>query len=70
MAANTKNGTSADTQNFFDCMRSGKEPNTPFYLGFRVWIACRIAVDSYRRGRTLCWDPGKEEAARRKLAEA
>src|SRR5262249_33070159 len=48
-------------QNFFDCIRSGKEPNCPFDLGFRVSIACRMAVDSYRLGRTVRWDPKKEE---------
>jgi predicted dehydrogenase len=47
--------------NFLDCIRSGKEPNCPFDLGFRVSIACRMAVDSYRQGRTLRWDPKKEE---------
>lgn len=48
-------------QNFFDCVRSGKEPNCPFDLGFRVSIASRMAVDSYRLNRTLRWDPKKEE---------
>ncbi len=47
--------------NFLDCIRTGKEPNCPFELGFRVSIACRMAVDSYRLGRTLRWDPKKEE---------
>jgi predicted dehydrogenase len=48
-------------QNFLDCVRSGKEPNCPVDLGFRVSIACRMAVDSYRQRRTLAWDPVKEE---------
>jgi hypothetical protein len=48
-------------QNFFDCIRSGKEPNCPFDLGFRVSVACRMAVDSYRTGRTLRWDSEREE---------
>jgi predicted dehydrogenase len=51
----------AHMQNFFDCIRSGQEPNCPFDLGFRVSIACRMAVDSYRQGRRLRWDPKKEE---------
>lgn len=50
----------AHMQNFLDCIRSGKEPNCPFDLGFRVSIACRMAVDSYRQGRTVRWDPVKE----------
>ena len=48
-------------QNFFDCVRSRKETDCPFELGFRSAIACRMAVDSYRQGRTLTWDEGKEE---------
>jgi len=60
---NTRDGTQAHMQNFFDCIRSGDEPHAPFELGFRVSIACRMAVDSYRQGRTLRWDPKKEEVA-------
>jgi predicted dehydrogenase len=48
-------------QNFLDCIRDRREPNCPFELGFRVSIASRMAVDSYRLGRTLCWDTKREE---------
>jgi hypothetical protein len=48
-------------QNFIDCVRSGKEPNCPFDLGFRVSVACRMTVESYRQGRTMRWDPKKED---------
>ena len=51
----------AHMRNFFDCIRSGKEPNCPFDLGFRVSIACRMAVESYRQGRTMRWDAKREE---------
>jgi predicted dehydrogenase len=51
----------AHMQNFLDCVRSGHEPNCPFDLGYRVAIATRMAVDSYRQGRTLKWDASKEE---------
>jgi predicted dehydrogenase len=51
----------AHMKNFLDCIRSGQEPNAPFDLGFRVSIACRMAVDSYRFRRSLRWDPEKEE---------
>ena len=47
--------------NFLECVASGKEPNCPFDLGFRVAIACRMAVDSYRRERMMKWDSNKEE---------
>jgi predicted dehydrogenase len=51
----------AHLKNFFECVESGKEPNCPFELGFRVAIASRMAVDSYRQERMLRWDPVKEE---------
>jgi predicted dehydrogenase len=51
----------AHMQNFLDCIRSGKEPACPFELGFRVSIACRMSIDSYRQGRTLHWDPQTEQ---------
>jgi predicted dehydrogenase len=51
----------AHMQNFIDCVRSGQQPNCPFDVGFRVSIACRMAVESYRQGRTMKWDATKEE---------
>jgi predicted dehydrogenase len=50
----------AHFQNFLDCIRSGQEPNCPFELGYRVSIACRMAVESYRQGRTVRWDNSRE----------
>ncbi len=51
----------AHMQNFIDCIRSGKETSCPFEVGYRVSIACRMAVESYRQGRTVKWDAKKEE---------
>jgi predicted dehydrogenase len=61
MVGTTQSSANAHAQNFIDCIRSGKEPNCPVDVGFRVSIACRMAVDSYRLQRTLRWDPVKEE---------
>jgi len=61
MAGHSTHVPHVHMQNFVDCIRTGKEPNCPFELGFRVSIACRMAVDSYRFGRTLRWEPKKEE---------
>jgi predicted dehydrogenase len=62
MAGTTRNERAAHMQNFLDCIRdSGKKPNCPFDLGFRVAIACRMAVESYRQRRTVRWDPSAEE---------
>lgn len=48
-------------QNFVDCVRSRKEPNCPFEIGFRSAVACQMAMFSYRQGRTVHWDEGREE---------
>ena len=51
----------AHMQNFLDAIRLGAEPNCSFDLGYRVSIACRMAVESYRQGRTVRWDARREE---------
>jgi len=61
MVGQTRSTPNAHMRNFLDCIRSGQEPTCPFELGFRVSIASRMAVDSYRQGRTLRWDTAKEE---------
>ena len=61
MAGKTPTPPRAHMQNFLDAVRTGAETNCPVELGFRISIACRMAVDSYRQGRTLHWDPVKEE---------
>jgi predicted dehydrogenase len=53
--------TTLHMQNFFECVRSRKEPVCPFELGFRTSIACQMAVASYRRQTTVHWDPATEE---------
>jgi hypothetical protein len=57
----TRTEPRAHMQNFLDAIRGSREPNCPFDLGFRVSIACRMAVESYRRRSTVRWDKGKEE---------
>jgi predicted dehydrogenase len=57
----TRSVPRAHMRNFLDCIRSGQEPNCPFELGFRVSIACRMAVESYRQQRTVRWDAAREE---------
>ena len=53
--------TGQHMQNFFDCVRSRKDPVCPFELGFRTSIACQMAVASYRGQTTERWDPATEE---------
>jgi predicted dehydrogenase len=53
--------TRLHVQNFLDCVRSRKEPNCPFEIGFRSAIACQMAVTSYRQGRTVRWYAERED---------
>jgi predicted dehydrogenase len=48
-------------QNFFDCMRTRKEPVCPFEMGFQTAITCQMAVASYRQQRTVRWNAEAEE---------
>ncbi len=57
----TRTEPRAHVQNFFDAIRTGVEPNCPFDVGYRVSIACRMAVESYRQRRTVRWDSDKEQ---------
>ena len=43
MMGSTRTAPNAHMQNFLDSIRSGKETNCPFDVGFRVSIACRMA---------------------------
>ena len=47
-------------QNFFDCVRSRKDPICPFEMGFRTAITCQMAITSYRQQRTVRWDAQAE----------
>jgi predicted dehydrogenase len=54
-------GTAVHMQNFFDCMRSRKEPNCPFEIGYRSAIACQMSITSYHKKRAVRWDPKTED---------
>jgi predicted dehydrogenase len=47
--------TGRHMQNFFDCVRSRREPVCPFEMGFRTAITCQMAVASYREKRPVRW---------------
>jgi predicted dehydrogenase len=51
----------AHMENFFDAIRTNREPNCPFETGYRVTVACIMAVESYRAGRTVRWNAETEE---------
>jgi hypothetical protein len=46
--------------NWFDCMRSRKEPNASVNAGFAHSVACMMAAESYWSGRKIFWDAKTE----------
>ena len=61
MAGRATSAPHAHMQNFFDAIRGVAKLNCPVDLGYRVSIACRMALESHRLGRTVYWDAAKEE---------
>jgi len=46
--------------NWFDCMRSRKQPNASVHEGFEHSAACIMAAQSYWSGKKLYWDAASE----------
>ena len=46
--------------NWFDCMRSRKEPNASVNAGFAHSVACMMAAESYWAGKKIFWDAKTE----------
>jgi predicted dehydrogenase len=46
--------------NWFDCMRSRKEPNASVHAGFAHSVACMMAAESYWTGKKMFWDAKSE----------
>jgi predicted dehydrogenase len=61
MLGQTNTPPRAHMENFLDSIRTGKQTNCPFDIGYRVSIACSMAIESFYGGRTVRWDPAKEE---------
>ncbi|MEP7272268.1 MAG: Gfo/Idh/MocA family oxidoreductase, partial [Acidobacteriota bacterium] len=53
----------AHMQNFLDCMKSRKQPNSPVELANRVIIGAHLANESYRSGKRVEWNPAKDQRA-------
>ena len=47
-------------QNFIDCMRSRKRPNSDIEIGHNSMIACHLGNFAFRLGRRVDWDVEKE----------
>jgi len=50
------NDNEAHMQNFLDCIRSRKQPNSPAQTGHYVLTGAHLANISYREGRRVNWD--------------
>jgi hypothetical protein len=61
MAGTARTAPRAHMQNFLDSIRGAAEPNCPFEIGYRVSIACRMALESYRQQRTILWDAAGQD---------
>ena len=52
-----RDGTITHMQNFFDCVKSRKEPNAPVETGVAAARAGQIANLAYQRGGQISWPP-------------
>lgn len=48
-------------RNFFDCIRTRKDPICDVEIGHRSISVAHLGVISVRLGRKIAWDPAKEE---------
>jgi predicted dehydrogenase len=55
--------SAAHMQNFLDCMRSRKQPNSPAELANRVLVGAHLANESFRSGKRVNWNPVRWQRA-------
>lgn len=58
------------TDNFFACVRSRKQPNLHAEMGYKIMVAIRLGVDSYRERRVKFFDPRTQRTVDRAPARA
>lgn len=61
MTGETGTAPRAHVANFLAAVKDGREPACGVEVGYRVAVACAMALESYRLGRTVYWDFEKEE---------
>ncbi len=54
--------------NWFDCMRSRKQPNATVHNGFAHSVACMMSAESYWSGKKVYWDAKSETMSENKPA--
>jgi len=71
LAANAARLYASDNHmgNFFDCIRSRKQPVCDAEIGHRSASVCHLGVISLRLKRRLRWDPDKEQIVNDKEAD-
>ena len=47
--------------NFLSCMRTRAKPNCDADFAYKIMTAIKLGVDSYREGKTMLWDPVREQ---------
>jgi predicted dehydrogenase len=60
-AAGNQNYHLTHVENFIDCMRSRKRPNSDVEIGHNSMIACHLGNMSQRLGRQIKWDVEREK---------
>jgi predicted dehydrogenase len=55
--------SAAHMQNFLDCMRSRRQPNSPVELANRVLVGAHLANESFRSGKRVNWNPERWQRA-------
>jgi hypothetical protein len=53
--------TAAHVRNFLDCVKSRQDPAAPVEVGHRSATVCHLGNIALRLGRTIKWDPEKED---------
>jgi predicted dehydrogenase len=61
IAGQARTAPASHMRNFIDSIRGLASPTCPFEIGYRVSVACAMALESYRTGRTVFWDRDREE---------
>ena len=59
--------TTAMWTNWFDCLRSRKQPNATVHNGFSHSVACIMAAESYWSGKKMYFDLKSEVISDRRL---
>jgi hypothetical protein len=61
MSMKGNNLDEAHARNFLDCVKSRQRPNADIEEGHRSAVLCHLGNISTRLGRSLKWDPVKEQ---------